>query len=267
VGNECAARSYRSALEILAASEIPFLIGGGYGLEFHTGVHRETKDLDVFILPRDCRRLLRHFAGHGHTTRVAEDHWLAKVWIDGALVDLIFGFRNGLAAVDEGWFANAPTGSLLDTPVRYLAVEEMIWSKAFVMERDRYDGADIAHLIRTKEREIDWPRLLAIFGSHWPVLFNHLVMFSFVYPHHGASIPEWVQTEFVRRWQRRMEEAETCDPPLCQGTLLSTTQYVHDILELGFRDARHLPRLPGVETPPKGVPAARSAAASLPQRK
>jgi len=42
----------------------------------------------------------------------------------------------------------------------------MIWSKAFIMERDRYDGADIAHIIRTCGKGLDWSRLLHRFGSH-----------------------------------------------------------------------------------------------------
>jgi len=43
-------------------------------------------------------------------------------------------------------------------------VEEMLWSKAFVMERHRYDGADIAHLIRARGEHFDWNRLLQRFG-------------------------------------------------------------------------------------------------------
>jgi len=50
------------------------------------------------------------------------------------------------------------------------------------MERERFDGGDIAHLIRGSGRDLDWQRLLNRFGPHWRVLFSHLVMFGFCYP-------------------------------------------------------------------------------------
>jgi hypothetical protein len=59
-------------------------------------------------------------------------------------------------------------------------VEETIWSKAFVMERERYDGADIAHLLRASAERLDWHRLLERFDAHWPVLLSHLILFGFI---------------------------------------------------------------------------------------
>ena len=46
-------------------------------------------------------------------------------------------------------------------PVLLAPPEEMIWSKAFVCERERYDGADVNHLLRACGRQMDWQRLLA----------------------------------------------------------------------------------------------------------
>ena len=45
-------------------------------------------------------------------------------------------------------------------PVKLAPAEEMIWSKAFIMERERYDGADVAHLLHACARRMDWQRLL-----------------------------------------------------------------------------------------------------------
>ena len=63
-----------------------------------------------------------------------------------------------------------------------MPIEEMIWSKAFLMERERFDGADVLHLVRARQKEINWPRLLSRFGEHWRVLLSHLVLFPYVYP-------------------------------------------------------------------------------------
>jgi hypothetical protein len=40
-----------------------------------------------------------------------------------------------------------------DVPVIFCPPEEMIWSKAFVMERERYDGAD-ARILFVRARRV-----------------------------------------------------------------------------------------------------------------
>lgn len=77
--------------------------------------------------------------------------------------------------------------------------EELIRSKAFVQERERFDGADVLHLVRHVGESLDWPRLLARFGPHWRVLLSHLVLFGFAYPSQRHQIPQWVMTALTRR--------------------------------------------------------------------
>ncbi|HEY9650516.1 MAG TPA: hypothetical protein V6C95_07625, partial [Coleofasciculaceae cyanobacterium] len=48
---------YCHVLKTLQASEIPFLVGGTYAFERYTGIVRHTKDLDIFVRPRDCDRI------------------------------------------------------------------------------------------------------------------------------------------------------------------------------------------------------------------
>ena len=84
-----------------------------------------------------------------------------------------------------------------------MPVEEMIWSKAFLMERERFDGADVLHLMRARQKEINWPRLLSRFGEHWRVLLSHLVLFPYVYPNEPAP-----QDGHRRAARAREERAE-----------------------------------------------------------
>ena len=229
---------YRRALQALQESRIPYLIGGAYALGVHTGVHRETKDLDLFTVPRHAPDILKLFADLGYASKMVARHWLGKVTWEDAVIDIIFGFRNGVSQLDDSWFPTAHDGVMFDTPVRILAPEEMIWSKAFVMERERYDGADIVHLMRGRAATLDWKRLLDRFGTYSPLLLHYVVLFGFVYPAEHADVPGWVVRELTERWQRQ-------DPPrgplVCQGTLLSHLQYVHDVQGLGHADARLRP--------------------------
>ncbi len=112
-----------------------------------------------------------------------------------------------------------------------------MWSKAFIMERERYDGADVAHVLRACAATLDWPRLIRRFGPHWHVLLSHLVLFAFVYPSERHLVPDWVVRELSGRFVQEMGL-----PPsparVCRGTLLSRAQYLVDIERWGYRDAR-----------------------------
>ena len=68
----------------------------------------------------------------------------------------------------------------------------MIWTKAFVMERERFDGADVCHLIHAQGPAVDWRRLVARFGPHWRVLLGHLVFYTFAFPRDRDAVPRWV---------------------------------------------------------------------------
>src|SRR4029079_18401056 len=89
---------------------------------------------------------------------------------------------NGIARVDDLWVEHAPQTNVLGLIVRLSPVEGAIWSKAFSQERERFDGADVIHLLREVGPSLDWPRLLMRFGDSWRVLLGHLHMFGCVSP-------------------------------------------------------------------------------------
>ncbi len=134
----------------------------------------------------------------------------------------------------------ASDGEILGVPVKLCPAEEMIWSKGYVLERERFDGADIAHLIRRQGEAMDWKRLLWRFGEHWRVLLGHLVLFGFIYPAEREKIPAWLLKELAGRLAR---EIDSPPPPgqTCFGTLLSREQYLADIGQWDYRDARLKP--------------------------
>jgi len=233
---------YRYALEVLRMADVPVLVGGAYAFGHYTGIARHTKDFDLFIRRGDVDAALAAFAATGNRAERVYDHWLAKVYANDHFVDLIFNLGNGIGPVDDQWFETAEDAELFGLPIQVLGPDDMIWSKVFVMDRGRYDGADIAHLLRAVGDRLNWRRLLARFDRHWRVLCSHLVMFCFVYPGERGRIPDWVMQELIGRLQREREPAKKPDGSLCQGTLLSPTEYQIDVEEWGYRD----PRLPPV---------------------
>ncbi len=231
---------YLAALRSLRRAGVPFLVGGAYALERYTGICRDTKDLDVFVRPADCEVTLRAVREAGFKAEVVFPHWLAKALTGHETIDIIFSSGNGCAQVDDGWFEHGVADRVLDLPVRLVPPEEMIWSKAFIMERERYDGADIAHLLRARAATLDWARLLRRFGPHWPVLLSHLTLFFFVYPGHRHTVPARVMRELLRRLEREAGQttADERTARLCRGTLLSRAQYLVDTECWGYHDAR-----------------------------
>src|SRR2546428_6598556 len=111
----------------------------------------------------------------------------------------------------------------------------MIWSKSFVMERERYDGADVAHLIRACRGRLDWRRLLDRFGPHWRVLPSHPILFGFIYPGERGAIPDDVMLRLFRAPERGSGGAPAHERP-CPGTLLFPEQDPPDISRRGYAD-------------------------------
>jgi hypothetical protein len=228
---------YIRAMEVAEEAGIPFLLGGAYAMERYTGIARHTKDFDLFLRPGDVGRALHEYRAAGYYVELTFPHWLAKVYQDDAFVDLIFRSGNAVSEVDDLWFARAEEGTVLGRPVNLCPVEEILWSKGFVMERERFDGADIAHLIRNRGAMLDWNHLLRRFGPHWRVLLAHLVLFGFIYPDRRYLVPDWVIDDLTSRL--RHEAYRLADgPSVCQGTLLSRAQYLTDLETNGYQDAR-----------------------------
>jgi hypothetical protein len=228
---------YRAVLEALNASRVPVLLGGAYALAAFTGIERRTKDLDLFLRRADYDRAAGVLEGMGYATELKFPHWLGKAHGGAYFVDLIFASGNGLTPVDDAWFEHALDADVLGLPMKIAPVEEMIWSKAFLMERERYDGADVAHLLHACAPTLDWTRLLERFGANWRVLLSHLVMFGFVYPAERARIPAWVMDHLLDRASEEVHAAAP-DDAVCRGTLVSREQYLHDVQREGYVDGR-----------------------------
>jgi hypothetical protein len=228
---------YRSALSVLSGAGMPFMVGGSYALERLTGIARKTKDIDIFVLPRDCRRVLDVLGTAGYGVELHDPSWLAKAFHHRHLLDIVFNSGNGMCPVDEEWFAHAPEDEVLGVRVKLGPVEESIWQKAFIMERERYDGADVIHMILHCGRTLDWERLLRRFGDNWQVLLSHLTLFQYSFPSETDIVPRWVMRDLLTRMDA-VELSEARTDRLCRGTLLSRYQYLTDIESGDYRDAR-----------------------------
>jgi hypothetical protein len=235
------AQFYRRALRALADCGIPFLVGGAFAHACFTGIRRVTKDLDLFIRRVDYERVASLMQAQGWRAELSYPHWLAKVYAGEDFIDLIFNSGNGLWPVDERWFRGNAQAQVLGVPVRIANMEDGLLSKCFIMERERFDGADIAHVLQACAEDLDWPALLERFGPHWRVLLAHLTLFGYIYPGERHRVPRWVMETLLGRLAAQTRQPPADDPHICAGTLLSRAQYQHDVERLGYLDGRLTP--------------------------
>ena len=99
------------------------------------------------------------------------------------------------------------------------------------MERERFDGADVTHLLRARGHVIDWPRLIARYGDYRLVLAAHLLLFRFAYSDARSADPGLG----VRRGARRLHA--TCGgpgPPMCFGRCCRASNILRMSLSLAM---------------------------------
>ena len=180
---------YCQTLAAFANDRLDILVGGAYAFGRYTGIERHTKDFDVFVRESDFYQTLRALEKAGYATEVPFPHWLGKAHCGEYFVDVIHSSGNGLTPVDDEWFVYSRADCVFDVPVKLVPPEEMIWSKAFIQERER--------------------------------------------------VPGWVMRELLRRLEAATSAAA---PPgrLCRGTLLSRQQYLIDVEQWSYLDARAL---------------------------
>lgn len=225
---------YRDALQTLLAARIPFVVGGAFAIHKHTGIWRETKDLDFLLPPEHVPEALRQLREAGFTTSVEDPVWLAKARRGNHFVDLITGIGNASLVVDRPWIERSISDSVLGIPCRILAAEECLVSKIFVAFRERFDGADVVHLILACGRTLDWDRLMLLIGSHWELLLWSLVLFAYVYPAHTAVVPQAIWDDLSARFSLKIRFPDK-DAPF-RGSLVDPRMFAIDVEEWGQRN-------------------------------
>jgi hypothetical protein len=225
------------AIELLLNEGVPFVVGGAYAYANYTGIYRDTKDLDLFPRKRDALRALEVLEKDGWRTERTDEVWLYKAFKGEYFVDFIFSSGNGVATVDDEWFHHAKTGTVFGHRCLLAPAEEIIWSKSFVNERERYDGADVNHLMLKAGRTMDWERVLRRFDRYWEVLLSHIMMFRFAYPSERDTVPDWLMAELLSRTLDSVKEG-SWQEKMCRGNLISRVNYHVDIHHWGFDDGR-----------------------------
>lgn len=236
--NETSITVFLHALEAFDVAGITYAIGGGLAMHYYTGTHRQVKDMDLHILPVDVERSQQALRNCDFKVGTHHAQWLAQAHQGDIQICTIFGQGSWTYPVDEVWMQHGRPGLLWGRPVTYAPPEEIIWSKAFICARYRFDGADIYHLILALGDQLDWNRILSRFGDDFELLFSHLLLFRYTFPSDAGMIPDWVLDQLATR----LEDSRRTLPPqmgICRGLLLDGSgTFAVDIEERGYLDVR-----------------------------
>jgi hypothetical protein len=225
---------YRDVMQAMEGAQIPCAVGGAFALHQHTGIWRTTKDLDLVLEAEAVPDALRELRRAGFATSIHDPMWLAKATRGEYFVDLITGMGNAALLVDAAWIERSIPTEILGVPCRVLAAEEMIASKVFVTRRERFDGSDVAHLVRACGRHLDWNRLLAMLDAHWEILYWSLVLYAYIYPAETDRLPEGIWRELTERFAEQATHPSKSAP--FRGSLVDPLMFAIDVQEWGERD-------------------------------
>jgi hypothetical protein len=225
---------FREVLTALNTCHIPYAICGAFALQRHTGIWRETKDLDVALPQESLSHALHCLEMQGYRCEVTDPVWLAKARRGDFFVDLITGMSNAVIRVDESWMKRAPSAVVVGVSTRVLAAEELLASKIFVTRRERFDGGDIAHLVFASRGAIDWDRVLKLAGDHWQMLLWELMLFAYVYPAHTHFVPRRIWHTLLERFRTAVEHPDA--QAKFRGSLVDEYVFAIDVAEWGLED-------------------------------
>lgn len=223
------AELFREVLIALEDREVPYAVSGAFALRQHTGICRFTKDLDLFMTACTGLKVFPYLQERGFECEVLDPVWLAKARKGDFFVDLITGMSNGVFVVEDSWIERASPAVVHGVHTRVLAPEELVASKIFVTRRERFDGADIAHVIYGTYPSFDWDRELRLVGEQWEMLLWSLVFFRYIYPAQTHYVPAKVWNELLERFQREIAQPDS--NAKFRGSLVDDNMFAIDLNE------------------------------------
>lgn len=190
---------YQRVMQEARGLGVTFAFGGAFATAVYTGELRNTKDFDFYVLPSERGAMIDATRRAGLTdyfNRLQYDRsWIYRASDGDVLVDVIWAMANQRAEVDVAWLSRGPLVEIRGERVRAIPLEELVWSKLYVLQRERTDWGDVLNLIAAQAASIDWDHLLGRVGDDAPLLAAVLGIFAWLTPSRAQAVP-------VTVWQR-----------------------------------------------------------------
>jgi hypothetical protein len=208
-------RVYQRVIRQARDRDVPIALGGAFCNAHYTGRWRNTKDLDLYVLPKDRDRMIEAITRAGledyFDVNPYDRGWIYRAHSGESLVDAIWAMANRRAYVDERWIWCGAEADLRGERLRVVPAEEMIWDKLYILQRDRCDWPDVLNLIYATGATLDWPHLLERMGDDTALLAGLLSVYAWLSPDGARVLPEWVWRQL-----KLPSPVETCSSATCR---------------------------------------------------
>ncbi len=186
---------YENVMDACALAGITFALGGAFSLATYTGITRNTKDLDLYVLPCDRARAIDVVTGLGlkdyFDEAPYERHWIYRAHQNDTIIDVIWAMAIKRAEVDT-WWMSGPSVQLRGRTVKVLPAEAILLDKLYIIQRERCDWPDVLNLLYSHGQKLDWKDVLKHLGDDVPLLSGALSVFRWLSPGVAARFPEWL---------------------------------------------------------------------------
>lgn len=150
-------RDLREALKIVAVTlkqgEAPFALAGSYGLWARGGPEPEH-DVDFMVAEEDAPRAKDLLAERELTVVEPPEDWLFKVFIDDAMVDVIF--RAGSEPIHRSRFDDADELEVESVLMPVLSATVLMADKLGAMEEHACNFSAALPVARAVREQVDW---------------------------------------------------------------------------------------------------------------
>jgi hypothetical protein len=147
----------REALKLVAVllkeSEVSFALAGGYAL-WARGAPEPHHDVDFVVPEEDRERVAELLAEHGLEVIDPPEDWLFKVFVDGAMVDLLFRL-NAEPVVTED-LADADELEVESVVMPVLDATTLITAKLNALDERACDLGRVIPAARAVREQVDW---------------------------------------------------------------------------------------------------------------
>jgi hypothetical protein len=179
------------------------------------GGWRNTKDLDLYTTQSNTPALKALLAENGFEDYFEvlpyDRRWIYRAHRGNIIIDVIWAMANQRAQVDETWL-QGPEVDVAGEKLRLLAPEDSLWSKLYIIQKDRSDWTDCLNMLYGVGPRMDWSKLIRNVGSDLPLLAGLVSVFSWLAPDRARALPLWIWEDL----RLRMPEEHLDDNALRQ---------------------------------------------------
>jgi hypothetical protein len=150
----------REALKVVAVAlkegDVPFALAGGYAL-WARGAPEPHHDVDFVVAQEDRERAASVLTERGLDVVDPPEDWLFKVFVDGAMVDVLF--RLSSAAVTRQDLERADDLEVESVAMPVLDATSLISAKLNALDERACDLGKVIPAARSVREQVDWDQV------------------------------------------------------------------------------------------------------------